>query len=149
MTAQELADLHAAAFVQGRPWRAAEFEALLASRAVTLLTRPAGFALVRTVAGEAELLTLAVDPARQRQGIARKLMRDWFARTEADFAFLEVAADNLPARALYSGFGFCKVGRRPGYYARPDAPAVDALVLRRALTIGQGCDSPPNPAESG
>jgi ribosomal-protein-alanine N-acetyltransferase len=47
--------------------------------------------------------------------------------------FLEVAEDNAPARALYAQAGFEEVGRRKGYYARPQSAAVDALVLRRRL----------------
>jgi ribosomal-protein-alanine N-acetyltransferase len=40
--------------------------------------------------------------------------------------FLEVAADNKAANALYAGAGFVQVGERRGYY--PDGG--DALVLR-------------------
>ncbi|MDF1729040.1 MAG: ribosomal-protein-alanine acetyltransferase, partial [Sulfitobacter sp.] len=69
MKPADLARLHAAAFTRERPWAAAEFAALLENRHTALLTRPHGFALTRTVAGESELLTLAVDPAHQRQGI--------------------------------------------------------------------------------
>jgi ribosomal-protein-alanine N-acetyltransferase len=46
--------------------------------------------------------------------------------------FLEVAADNLAAIALYQATGFIKVGVRKGYYPHPDG-AKDALVMRRAL----------------
>ena len=44
-----------------------------------------------------------------------------------------MAADNAAAIALYRSAGFEPVGRRAAYYARPDGPAVDALVLRRTL----------------
>jgi ribosomal-protein-alanine N-acetyltransferase len=44
--------------------------------------------------------------------------------------FLEVAAPNAPARALYAGRGYAQVGLRRGYYAFD----IDALVLRRALS---------------
>lgn len=149
MTPQELARVHAAAFVQGRPWTQAEFAALLSSPHVALTTRPGGFALTRTVAGESELLTIAVDPSCQRKGIASALMHDWLEGIEADSAFLEVAADNHPARALYEAFQFTEVGQRPAYYLRKDAPSVDALVLRRDLTLGQGHDSRTTHTESG
>ena len=101
MTPAALAALHAAAFTQDRPWQEAEFASLLDSPFMQLFTRPGGFALTRTIAGESELLTLAVDPARQRQGLGRALLHDWLAALPADCdsAFLEVAADNLPARA--------------------------------------------------
>ncbi|HEY0838393.1 MAG TPA: alanine acetyltransferase, partial [Azospirillum sp.] len=42
------------------------------------------------------------------------------------------AEDNAAARALYAAAGFATVGRRPGYYKRPDG-RVAALVLRRSF----------------
>jgi ribosomal-protein-alanine N-acetyltransferase len=46
--------------------------------------------------------------------------------------FLEVAADNTAAIALYAATGFDRVGLRKGYYPHPDG-AKDAVVMRRAL----------------
>ena len=95
----------------------------------------AGFILCRVVAGEAEVLTLAVRPERRRQGIALALVEAAaaFAAQTADAMLLEVARDNPGALALYARTGFVVVGQRAGYYARRGAPAVDALVMRRAL----------------
>ncbi|UWR30867.1 GNAT family N-acetyltransferase [Sulfitobacter sp. W002] len=151
MTPAALAALHAAAFTQDRPWQEAEFTSLLDSPFVELFTRPGGFALTRTIAGESELLTLAVAPARQRQGLGRALLRDWLAALPADCdsAFLEVAADNLPARALYADEGFAQIAIRRAYYARKDAAAVDACILRRMLTRGHCGDPAALPAKSG
>ena len=94
------------------------------------------FALGRVVAGEVELLTIATHPVFQRRGLARQIMTDWLSRAielKGDTAFLEVATDNTPARALYDSFGFAQVGCRTGYYPRESGPAVDALVLSRPL----------------
>lgn len=131
MTPDQMARLHAAAFAPSRGWTAAEFASLLAQPGTKALTEPQGFALVRTIAHEAELLTIAVDPAHQGRGVGRDLMARWLAMACFDTAFLEVAADNAAALALYARFGFRTVGTRRGYYARKDAPAVDALTLRR------------------
>jgi [ribosomal protein S18]-alanine N-acetyltransferase len=49
--------------------------------------------------------------------------------------FLEVGVDNAAACALYRQLGFGERGRRHGYYARREAPAQDALILRCALPI--------------
>lgn len=95
----------------------------------------AGFVLARIAAGEAEILTLAVDPASRGRGLGRRLMEAVAASALAGGAtalFLEVAEDNDAARALYGRLGFDEVGRRPAYYARPDA-RVAALVLRLDL----------------
>ena len=138
MTPEALAALHEAAFAGKGPWSAASFAELLMSPHVQLLTRPNGFALIRTIAGESELLTLAVHPDVHRRGIARDLMRDWLGRAaaQADSAFLEVAADNLAARALYDAFDFRETGRRPGYYRRESGKNADAVLMSRPLTHG-------------
>jgi ribosomal-protein-alanine N-acetyltransferase len=87
------------------------------------------------MAGEAEVLTLAVRPAQRRRGIARALVdaAALLASRTASAMFLEVADDNPAAVALYAQAGFAAVGRRAGYYARPGAPAADAIVMRRTL----------------
>ncbi|MFU1605403.1 GNAT family N-acetyltransferase [Sulfitobacter pontiacus] len=133
-----MARIHAAAFVQDRAWTAQEIADLLASPFVTHLAEPQGFTLTRLIAGEAELLTLAVDPAAQRQGIGRRLLQRWMngLETQADTAFLEVAADNTAAIALYTSAGFRQTATRRGYYQRKDAPSVDALILSRQFTHG-------------
>lgn len=138
MTPARMAQIHAAAFVHERGWTEAEFADLIQTRFVRVYTHDTGFALTRTLAGESELLTLAVDPTAQRRGTARALMRDWLEdiASEAQTAFLEVAADNDAALGLYDQFGFERSGLRRGYYARAEAPAVDALLMARALTQG-------------
>lgn len=136
MTPERMADLHRAAFQSERPWSATEFHDLLASKFARSFHDANGFALTRTVAGESELLTLAVDPVFQRQGIGRLLTMAWLdsIADNAQSAFLEVAADNVAARALYTSFGFAEVAKRSAYYARKNAAAADAIVMRRDLT---------------
>ena len=133
-----LANAHASAFVA--PWPPEAFVELLASPGVFALaaveTAPVGLILMRAIAGEAEVLTLAVEPSHRRQGVARALLRAGLTQATAagaEAAFLEVAADNPGALALYQEAGFEAAGRRGGYYHRPGAQAVDALVLRRTL----------------
>lgn len=97
--------------------------------------RPLGFILDVILAGEAEILTLAVTPDCRRQGIGRALLADLFERAwrgGARNVGLEVAADNAPARQLYESSGFAPSGQRRGYYRRGGV-TVDALLFRRAL----------------
>lgn len=132
MSPEELARLHAACFVVPRPWTAAEFVAVLATPGAMLVSRPAGLAVGRVAAGEAELLTLAVAPDRRRRGEGRALLGAFEGRARtrgAAAAVLEVAEGNMPARVLYAGAGWSPVGRRPGYYA----DGQDAVVLRKTL----------------
>jgi len=83
-----------------------------------------------------EIITLGVSPAVRRQGAGRALMDDLIARARAlgvRALTLEVADDNVAALGLYANLGFTRVGRRPGYYKRPDGSTMDAGLLRRNL----------------
>ncbi|MCD9148271.1 GNAT family N-acetyltransferase [Pseudophaeobacter flagellatus] len=136
LTSQQMAQIHAAAFTQSRPWSQTEFTALLDSPLVLACGDARAFALVRLVAGEAELLTLATHPAHQRQGLGRAVMQAWQSQAKlrgATESFLEVAADNAPALLLYESEGFAACGRRRGYYPRANGASVDAIVMQRGL----------------
>lgn len=126
-----LAALHATAFEH--PWPEGEIASLMASPGVfALIVDGEGFILCRAIAGEAEILTLAVDPAVRRRGIGGALVEAaalLAARMDAQTLFLEVADDNLAALALYEAAGFEAVGRRRGYYAS----GADAVVMSRRL----------------
>jgi len=134
-----LAALHAAAFRRG--WSEDEVERLLLDKAViahrAMIGRTlAGFIISRLAGGEAEILSVAVAPARRGRGLARKLLDLHLRRLAglgATAVFLEVDEDNAPARRLYARARFRDVGRRPAYYARSGEPPANALVLRRDL----------------
>jgi ribosomal-protein-alanine N-acetyltransferase len=135
-----MAVVHATSF--DGPWSGEEI--------ATLLDGPGGFGLVvrepaartiiafilaRAIVDEAEVLTLAVDPAHRRSGLGQALVEAAAIAAAAAGArtlFLEVASDNRAALGLYRAAGFARVGQRPAYYRR-GAGAVDALVLRRDL----------------
>ena len=92
---------------------------------------PLGFALFRTIAGEAELLLLAVAPDRQRRGIGRLLLDQFVDRAReagARRVHLEVR-DGNPAVAMYRLAGFKPAGRRPNYYRGSDGRLFDALTF--------------------
>ena len=136
--AAALADVHADAFEA--PWTGAEILRFANDPGGFALVadadgRLAGFILCRLIAGEAEVLTLAVRPDARRRGVGAALLGEalGLAGLSGDSMFLEVAADNAGAIALYERAGFERVGRRAGYYARVGAPAMDAVVMRRAL----------------
>ncbi len=136
MTPQALAATHAAAFTTERPWTAEEFAALL-TQPTTLLTGTAdSFVLGRVILDEAEILTLATAPAARRQGLARTALTAFLTAAQArgaTRAFLDVAEDNTPARALYAAAGFTQIGRRVGYYTAPDGTRTAAIVMARDL----------------
>lgn len=134
-----MAALHAAAFTRPRPWTETEFRDLLAGHGTFAAGHAEAFALVRVIADEAELLTIATHPSRRRMGLARSLMRAWeteAAARGATRAHLEVAEDNLAARRLYERCGYAEAGRRKGYYHAPGAAPADALIMSKDLDAG-------------
>ncbi|HVY33447.1 MAG TPA: GNAT family N-acetyltransferase [Caulobacteraceae bacterium] len=137
--APDMAALHALAFET--PWDAPAISALLAGPGVFALAVEGGgrleaFILMRAIAGEAEILTLATAPGFRRRGLARALLDAGLklsAQAGAEKVFLEVAHDNRAAIDLYQDCDFRPTGRRPAYYARRSGPPADAIVLSRAL----------------
>jgi polysaccharide biosynthesis protein PslH len=84
----------------------------------------AGFLVWRqTAPDEREILNLAVDPSRRRQGIARRLLEGAILSSGAAW-FLEVRESNTAALSLYKGLGFEVNGRREAYYHDPPEAAI-------------------------
>ncbi|WP_170414946.1 GNAT family N-acetyltransferase [Ruegeria atlantica] len=136
MTPEDLAKTHAAAFTQSRSWAAVEFEDLLNNRFIHAVGNAESFALFQVIGDEAELLTIATHPDVQRQGLARARMLEWHANAislGATRAFLDVAADNLSAIALYDQSGYRTCGLRKGYYLRENNQKIDAIVMEILL----------------
>jgi tRNA threonylcarbamoyladenosine biosynthesis protein TsaB len=127
-------------------WSAEAMSALLSQPGVagTLLVAadsqvPLGYGVVRSVAGEAEILTIGVDPRYRSAGHGRRILADLIARARgagAEMVFLEVAARNKAARLLYETAGFAMVGRRAGYYRGPQG-IDDGLTYRLDLRPAQ------------
>jgi len=123
----------------GEAWTASQCAGLLPMPGVWLiLAREGGavigFALGRAVAGEAELLLLAVRSAYQGSGIGKRLLENF---TEAargrgvDRLHLEVREGNH-ALSLYTDAGFRLVGRRRNYYNGWEGQTFDALTLAKS-----------------
>lgn len=138
-----LAEVHARSFE--KPWSEAEIARTLQGSGAIGLAAEAegaiiGFVIARALAGEAEILTLAVRPQQRRLGVARALVEAAAAAALANGAetlWLEVAEDNAAAITLYRVARFETTGRRTAYYARTSGPRADALVMRRRLnTVG-------------
>lgn len=139
----KLAAIHAQSFAHS--WSTDELERLhrqagvsirVMRRASPLGTRnPLGFLIIRTVADEAEVLTIAVHPRYRGRGIGKKLMQsglfDLYGERCASL-FLEVDAANEPAVRLYKSLGFQQVGERKGYYRAGEGDGT-ALVMRADL----------------
>lgn len=95
-----------------------------------------GFILTRAVAGEAEILTIAVMKGARRMGLGGALVKKAAEQAHLDGAevmFLEVSVNNMAARELYETLGFTQAGIRKRYYHSRKNGMEDALVLRIQL----------------
>jgi ribosomal-protein-alanine N-acetyltransferase len=122
----------------GEAWTASQCAGLLPMPGVWLMLarngpETIGFALARSVAGEAELLLLAVRRATQGQGVGKMLL-DRFAEDAkgrgATRLHLEVREGNH-ALSLYEQGQFRLVGRRRNYYSGRSGQTYDALTLAK------------------
>jgi len=131
-----MAEIHGAAFPPGESWsRDVMLLQLELPTTFGFVHSRQGMILGRVAADEAEVLTLAVKPGHQRQGIGAALLRAAMERAAglgAVSMFLEVAVTNNAARALYAAHGFSEAGLRRHYYE----DGTDALVLRSIMSDG-------------
>lgn len=121
----ECADIHAQCFTHN--WDEHALSTMLTGRGTICLVAtlsgsvniPSGFLMFRVSAGEAEILTVAVDPSRRNTGIAGALVDEMIRlclHERLEEIFLEVDESNRAALSVYRKKGFKKVGERKGYY---------------------------------
>jgi ribosomal-protein-alanine N-acetyltransferase len=90
-----------------------------------------GFSLYRTIAGDSELLLLAVHPNSRGIGIGRLLLSHFIEDSKKNGAsrtHLEVR-DGNSAIHVYRAAGFEQVNRRRNYYRGRDGGSFDALTF--------------------
>lgn len=131
--AHRCAELEHLLFDIDDPWSHAAFLEALAAGHYYLSAREGDWlvgyvGLARCGGGEAEIHTLAVDPAYQRRGIGRALLRAVLEHAGEATVFLEVRTDNESAIQLYRSEGFDVIGIRRSYY---QASGADAFTMRR------------------
>lgn len=125
------------------PWSAVSFRGLLLDTSILTLGvelegQLLAFAMAQTIAGESDILTVATAPEQRRKGLGATLIRALINRLGergVSRITLDVAEDNAPARALYSGFGFTEDGRRPRYYTAGRDVPVDAVLMSRKMSL--------------
>ncbi len=124
------------------PWTTGMFRETLASPISTSFVMEEdgcllGYIMLYSVADEAHILNLAIDPARRRKGYGSCLIDyaiDYCGRKGVSDFFLEVRESNLGAQNLYRKLGFRVIGRRKRYYAETNE---DALVMQLSLVEEQ------------
>ena len=87
---------------------------------------------INAVAGEAELLRIAVEPVQRGHGLGCALLdacETELSRMGIATLLLEVRVSNLPARRLYEASGWKQDGHRKAYYKDGE----DAALYRKPL----------------
>ena len=104
---------------------------------VTIITKSddiiCGALVYRMTGDEAEIIEIAVDKTKRQQGLATNMM-DYLCQLacleNCQRLLLEVADNNLPAKAFYTQYGFVIIGQRPAYYNKQ----IDALIMELWLS---------------
>ncbi len=125
----KIAELHKQCFPE-RPWSESDFMDLKRS-GCEIVASDNGFIVWRTVADEAEIISIGVAPTARRSGIAGALillMEQELKKHGVVNVFLEVSEVNYPAKKLYEKYGFKPTGKRPKYY-----DGVDAIIMSKKL----------------
>ena len=125
------------------PWSAVAFRGMLLDSSILALGieidgELAAFAMTQSVAGEADILTIATAGEHRRRGLAATLIHALINRLGErgiSRVTLDVAEDNTPARTLYKGLGFTEDGRRPRYYTTGRDVPVDAVLMSRNMGL--------------
>ncbi|GAA6142064.1 ribosomal protein S18-alanine N-acetyltransferase [Hydrogenophaga sp. 5NK40-0174] len=95
-----------------------------------------GYVVAMEGVDEVHLLNITVVPALQRQGWGRVLMDAlvaWAHTRGAESLWLEVRLGNHNAQAMYTRYGFVKMGVRRDYYPAGQGQREDAVVMQLAL----------------
>ena len=139
--AKKLAQLHKSAFY--RSWSENDFALMLSDAtknpcliACNKRRKIIGFAILKTVANEAELLSIIIDKKWRKKSIGKALLSaiiDDLTMSAITKLFLEVAEDNISAINLYKSFAFDIIDKREAYYAKKGEKAAAALVMVRNL----------------
>lgn len=83
------------------------------------------FAIFQLVAGEAEIIYIAVRDEFRRQGIGGKMLEYFIENFKPESIFLEVRDSNINAQKMYEKYNFKNIGMRKGYYEGGE----DALLM--------------------
>ena len=85
------------------------------------------------VMDELQITLIAVAPEQRRRGLGRTVLNQLLADANnagAKQAFLDVAEDNLGAKALYSALGFKTISRRARYYRDGKDALIQSLEMQ-------------------
>lgn len=92
-----------------------------------------GFAGLKIVIDEADIMNIAIKSSYRKQGVASLLLKnliDICKNNNINNINLEVNEENFPAINLYKKYEFLEIGRRKKYYANK----FDAILMKKNIT---------------
>ena len=138
MSARNLETIHRQSGYAQRTWSASEYDTLIENPRTVLVQDSYCFTIGRLVAGEAELLMIAVAQEHQGKGLGRRSLKKFeevLITKGATCCFLEVAKTNISACTLYEAEGFDVISTRKAYYQLGKNNRVDALIMRKTFCL--------------
>lgn len=125
----------------GEAWTASQLAGFMSLPGVNLMLAQLdmatlGFALVRHVVDEAELLLIAVDPKWRNKGVGTYLLQNCIKKArKSGMTTLHIEVrENNRAIDFYRRAGFEEIHRRPSYYKGKDGISYDALSFTLKLS---------------
>ncbi len=95
-----------------------------------------GFCIFSCNEKEAEIITMAILPKFQNQGIGFLILKELeeiLSEISCNTVFLEVASNNLIAIHLYDKLGFKTFGTRKNYYSISKNNRVNAILMKKII----------------
>ena len=95
-----------------------------------------GFCIFSYNEKEAEIITMAILPKYQNQGIGFLILTELegiLSEISCNKVFLEVASNNLKAIHLYDKSGFKSIGIRKNYYSVSENKKVNAILMKKTI----------------
>ena len=95
-----------------------------------------GFCIFSCNEKEAEIITMAILPKYQNQGIGFLILTELegiLSEMSCNKVFLEVASNNLIAIHLYDKLGFKSFGIRKNYYSVSENKKINAILMKKII----------------
>jgi len=127
----KLSTMHADCFAKN--WSERDFAEMFDFAGTFAIIAEQGFAVIRILFDEAEIITVGVEKSARKQGVAAKIvaqMLEFVTQKQVANIFLEVRKSNIAAINLYQKFDFKIISTRKNYYHNDDGTSEDAIMMR-------------------
>lgn len=135
---EKFAKIHSQSFNQKNLKYSSEFIlSLLKNPSISYIYKKnKGFCIFSCNEKEAEIITMAILPKYQNQGIGFLILTELegiLSEISCNKVFLEVASNNLIAIHLYDKLGFKSFGIRKNYYSVSENKKVNAILMKKII----------------